>query len=102
MKDAKNKTMKAVAIDRFGGPETLTLKTLPLPDVGPDEVLIHVESAGVAAWDPFEREGGFAKLYGIEARFPHVLGTDGAGTIEAIGKSVDRFKKGDRVYGVAL
>jgi NADPH:quinone reductase-like Zn-dependent oxidoreductase len=102
MKQAMNKTMKAVAIDRFGGPETLTLETLPVPEVGPDEVLIHIESADVAVWDPFEREGGFTKLYGIKPRFPHVLGTDGAGTVAAVGKSVGRFKKGDRVYGVAL
>ena len=67
MKQAKNNTMKAVAIDRFGGPETLTVETLPVPEVGPDEVLIHVDSADVAVWDPFEREGGFAKLCGIEA-----------------------------------
>ena len=39
MKQAKNNTMKAVAIDRFGGPETLTLETLPVPEVEPDEVL---------------------------------------------------------------
>ena len=39
MKRAKNNTMKAVAIDRFGGPETLTMRTLPVPEVGPDEVL---------------------------------------------------------------
>jgi NADPH:quinone reductase-like Zn-dependent oxidoreductase len=102
MKQVKNNTMKAVVIDRFGGPETLTLETLPVPKVGPDEVLIHIESADVAVWDPFEREGGFAKLYGIKPRFPHVLGTDGAGTVAAVGKSVSRFKNGDRVYGVAL
>jgi NADPH:quinone reductase-like Zn-dependent oxidoreductase len=102
MNHAKDNTMKAVAIDRFGGPETLTLETLPVPEVGPDEVLIRVESADVAVWDPFEREGGFAKMFSIEPRFPYVLGTDGAGTVAAVGKSVDRFKKGDRVYGVAL
>jgi NADPH:quinone reductase-like Zn-dependent oxidoreductase len=101
MKQASN-TMKAVAIDRFGGPETLTVEMLPVPEVGPDEVLIRIDSADVAVWDPFEREGGFAKLYGIQPRFPHVLGTDGAGTVAAVGKSVGRFKKGDRVYGVAL
>jgi NADPH:quinone reductase-like Zn-dependent oxidoreductase len=102
MKQAKDNTMKAAAIDRFGGAETLTLETLPVPEVGPDEVLIRVDSADVAVWDPFEREGGFAKLYGVKPRFPYVLGTDGAGTVEAVGKSVSRFKKGDRVYGVAL
>jgi hypothetical protein len=30
-----------------------------VPEVGPDEVLIRVETAGVGQWDPFEREGGF-------------------------------------------
>jgi NADPH:quinone reductase-like Zn-dependent oxidoreductase len=102
MKQAKTNTMKAVAINRFGGPETLRLETLPVPEVGPDEVLIRVHLADVAVWDPFEREGGFAKLYGMKPRFPYVLGTDGAGTVAAVGKSVSRFKKGDRVYGVAL
>jgi NADPH:quinone reductase-like Zn-dependent oxidoreductase len=94
MKQAKTNTMKAVAIDRFGGPETLTLETLPVPEVGPDEVLIRVESADVAVWDPFEREGGFAKLYGIKPRFPHVMGSDGAGTVAAVGKhmSLARFR----------
>jgi NADPH:quinone reductase-like Zn-dependent oxidoreductase len=94
--------MKAVAIDQFGGPETLTLHTLPVPEVGPDEVLIHVEAADVAVWDPIEREGEFAKLFGVEPSFPHVLGTDGAGTVVTVGAGVRRFKEGDRVYGVAL
>jgi NADPH:quinone reductase-like Zn-dependent oxidoreductase len=102
MKSTTPNTMKAVAIDRFGGPETLTLQTLPVPEVGPDEVLIHVEAADVAVWDPFEREGGFAKLLRIEPRFPYVLGTDGAGTVAAVGALVHRFKKGDRVYGLSL
>src|SRR5215469_8450711 len=102
MNQAKNNTMKAAAIDRFGGPETLTLETLPVPEVGPDEVLIRVDSADVGVWDPFEREGGFARLYGARPRFPYVLGSDGAGTVAAAGKSVGRFKNGDRVYGVAL
>src|SRR5262245_23225835 len=102
MRPTTQNTMKAVAIDRFGGPDTLKLQMLPVPEVGPDEVLIRVESAGVAVWDPFEREGGFAKLFGIEPRFPYVLGTDGAGTIAAVGGGVNRFRKGDRVYGAAL
>lgn len=95
-------TMRAVAIDHFGGPETIRVQTLPVPEVGPDEVLIHVESAGVGVWDPFEREGGFAQMLGTEPRFPYVLGTEGAGTVEAIGERVSRFKPGDRVYAAAL
>ena len=57
-------TMRAAAIDRFGGPEMIVMHKLPLPEVEPDEVLIRIESAGVAEWDPFEREGGFVKMLG--------------------------------------
>jgi NADPH:quinone reductase-like Zn-dependent oxidoreductase len=94
--------MHAAAIDRFGGVETLALETLPVPEIGPDEVLIHVESAGVGAWDPFEREGGFAKRFGTNEKFPYVLGTDGAGTVARVGEQVKGFKEGDRVYAAVL
>ncbi|MGH8472594.1 MAG: alcohol dehydrogenase catalytic domain-containing protein, partial [Gammaproteobacteria bacterium] len=93
--------MRAAAIHRFGGLETITLQTLPLPEVGPDEVLIRVESAGVGVWDVFEREGGFAERSGIEPKFPYVLGSDGAGTVAAAGERASRFKEGDRVYVAA-
>ena len=43
------KKMKGVAIDRFGGLETLSVKSLPVPQIEDDEILIHVESAGVGA-----------------------------------------------------
>lgn len=98
----QNKTMKAVAIDRFGGIETLKTRQLPIPEVGANEVLVRVEAAGVGVWDPFEREGGFAKEYNVQPTFPLVLGSDGAGTVEAVGEGVPSLKKGDRVYGMAL
>jgi NADPH2:quinone reductase len=102
MTQTLSKTMKAVAIDRFGGIETLETQELPIPGVGADEVLVHVEAAGVGVWDPFEREGGFAKEFNIKPVFPLVLGSDGAGTVEAVGPQVKRFKKGDRVYGISF
>jgi NADPH:quinone reductase len=95
-------TMKTIAIDAFGGIETLKLQTLPVPEVGPDEILIRTESAGVGVWDTFEREGGFAKLFGVEPKFPYVLGSDGAGTVLAVGERVKRFREGDRVYAFSL
>jgi len=101
-KKAKEQTMRAVALDRFGGPETLQVQTVPIPDVSADEILIHVESAGVGAWDPFEREGGFVEVLGLTPKFPYVLGTDGAGTVAAVGENVKEFKEGDRVYAAAL
>jgi NADPH:quinone reductase-like Zn-dependent oxidoreductase len=94
--------MRAAALDRFGGVETIKMHTLPVPEVGSDEILIRVESAGVAEWDPFEREGGFAKMLGITPTFPYVLGSDGAGTVADVGKQVKGFQEGDRVYAAAL
>src|SRR2546426_10723367 len=93
-------TMHAAAINRFGGVDTLKMQILPVPKVAPDEILIRVESAGVGAWDPYEREGEFAKLFGTKPEFPYVLGTEGAGTVAAVGDRVERFKEGDRVYAV--
>src|SRR5690242_11314347 len=95
-------TMRAVALDQFGGPETLQVQTLPVPQIEANEVLIRVEAAGVGAWDPFEREGGFVEITGRKPSFPYVLGSDGAGTIAAVGADVNRFKEGDRVYAAEL
>src|SRR6185436_19420127 len=101
-KQAKEKTMRAIALDNFGGPETLKMQTVPTPEPDDDEILIHVESAGVGAWDPFEREGRFVEILGMTPKFPYVLGTDGAGTVAAVGENVKEFKEGDRVYAAAL
>src|SRR5271154_1023976 len=102
MRQTTPNTMRAAAIDRFGGIETITMHTLPVPEVGAEEVLIRVESAGVGAWDPFEREGGFAKRFGTGEKFPYVLGTDGPGTVVQVGEQVNGFKEGDRVYAAVL
>jgi NADPH2:quinone reductase len=92
--------MRAVAIDEFGGIEKMKPRQLPVPEVATDEILVRVDTAGVGVWDPFEREGGFAKEFGMKASFPYVLGSDGAGTVEKVGGQVHNFKRGDRVYGV--
>src|SRR5215510_4219049 len=99
---ARAKTMRAVALDKFGGPENLQIQKVPVPDIGARDVLIRTEAAGVGAWDPFEREGGFVEITGRKPKFPYVLGTDGAGTVAAVGKQVSSFKPGDRVYALEL
>jgi NADPH:quinone reductase len=99
---AKAQTMQAVALDKFGGPESLKMQNIPIPQIEAQEVLIRVDAAGVGAWDPFEREGRFVEIMGTKPTFPYVLGTDGAGTIAAVGKDVNRFKEGDQVYAAAL
>ena len=99
---AKAQTMRAVALDEFGGPEALKIQNLPIPELEANEILIRIEAAGVGAWDPFEREGRFVEIMGIKPTFPYVLGTDGAGTVAAMGRDVTRFKEGDRVYAAQL
>jgi NADPH:quinone reductase len=88
-------TMLAAAIEHFGGPEVLTPHTVPVPPVGPREVLIALDTAGVGPWDLEIREG---KLTPRKPRFPFILGVDGAGVVAAIGSRVRRLKAGDWVY----
>ena len=81
-------TMRAVAIKRFGGIEEIALEELPVPKIDQDEILIRVQSAGVGVWDPMEREGKFTSMMKHKPRFPYVLGSDGAGTVAAVGGKV--------------
>jgi len=92
-------TMKAAAIDRFGGPQVFKLKSLPVPKPKRNEVLIRLDTAGIGVWDP-EVRAGEVEL-GSKRKFPRVIGNDGAGTVVAVGGSVRRFKVGDRVYAYA-
>src|SRR6266849_4514974 len=88
-------TMQAAAIDRYGGPEVLQPHVLPVPKPGSKQVLIRLEAAGIGVWDPEVRAGEFE--FGKKG-FPKVLGNDGAGTVVAVGKGVERVSVGDRVY----
>ena len=53
-------TMQA-AIDRFGPPSVLKLRTVPVPKLGPSEVLIALHAAGVGIWDAKVRDGTWAE-----------------------------------------
>jgi NADPH:quinone reductase len=92
--------MCAAAIDRSGAPSVLTLHVLPVPEVDPGEVLIAVHTAGVGSWDADMREGWSPD--GRRPRFPLVLGTDGSGTVAAVGARVRRFAPGDIVYAYSF
>ena len=97
-------TMRAAAIDQFGGIDELEVKQLPIPNVGPDEVLIRNHCAGIGVWDPFEMSGGFHEegVADTSPNFPYVPGSDCAGTVVAVGDRVDRCAPGDRVYAFTL
>jgi NADPH:quinone reductase-like Zn-dependent oxidoreductase len=89
--------MTAAAIDRFGPPSVLEPHVLPVPEVGPREVLIQMYAAGVGVWDTEARDGSW-RPWGKNPKFPLVIGTDGAGVVAAKGAAVRRFALGDRVW----
>ena len=88
-------TMRAMAVERFGGVEELREMQLDPPLVGPDYVLIRIAAAGVNPVDALIRSGA------LTGAFPHVLpvipGWDAAGTVEAVGPAVSHVGVGDRV-----
>src|SRR5258708_19896344 len=75
------RTMQAAAIERAGGPEVITLHTLPVPKPEADEVLIAIDTAGVASWDVFLRKHPDAIKH---TAFPLVLGPARPRTLRAL------------------
>ena len=88
--------MKAIAIDEFGGEDTLQLMDLPLPKVREGEILVKVKAAGVNPVDWKIREGYLKDLFAHE--FPVIMGWDAAGVVEEVGNGVGRFKQGDEIF----
>lgn len=83
--------MKAIRIERTGGPEVLKLVDVPTPEAGPGQVLVRQQAVGVNFIDTYHRTG----LYPL--RLPSGLGMEGAGVVEAVGEGVTRFAAGDRI-----
>ncbi len=83
--------MRAIRAREAGGPEVLEHVELPDPEPGPGQLLVRVAAAGVNFIDTYRRSGTYAMPY------PHVVGVEGAGVVEAVGPDVERFTAGDRV-----
>ncbi len=83
--------MRAVVAQRPGGPEVLELVELSDPQPGPGEVVVRVTAAGVNFIDTYRRSG----VYRME--FPHVVGSEGAGEVVAVGAEVSDVAVGQRV-----
>ena len=87
--------MKAAYLEAPGGPEVIRVGELPTPAPGTGQVLVRVAAAALNPIDTYIRAGTVKMPLPV----PFVTGTDVAGTVEAVGPGVTRFKKGDRVWG---
>jgi NADPH:quinone reductase-like Zn-dependent oxidoreductase len=82
-----------MAMSAHGGPEVLKLLDLPDPEAGPGRVVVEVRAVGVNHLDIWVRQG----WPGLKLSFPHLLGSDVAGVVAAIGPGADGFALGDEV-----
>ena len=83
--------MKAIQVQKTGGPEALTLVDLPIPKPKPNEVVVKIAAAGVNFIDVYFREGRYP------ATLPFVDGQEAAGAVTDVGSEVKTIKIGDRV-----
>jgi NADPH2:quinone reductase len=84
--------MKAIAIERTGGPDVLILHDVPVPELKAGEALVRLEASGVNFIDVYFRNGTYKA-----PQLPLVIGQEGAGVVEAIGPGVTTVAQGDRV-----
>ncbi len=87
--------MKAAYLETTGGPEVIHYGELPTPEPGPGEVRVRVAAAAVNPIDTYIRAG----VVKMNLPTPFIPGCDLAGTVDAVGPGVTRFKPGDRVWG---
>jgi NADPH:quinone reductase len=83
--------MKAIQVQKTGGPEVLTLVDLPVPKPKANEAVVKIAASGVNFIDVYFREGRYP------APLPFVDGQEAAGTVSDVGSEVTTVKPGDRV-----
>ncbi len=101
--------MKAAWNDRYGPAEGIEIRDIPRPEIGPDEVLVRVEAAGVNTADWRIRAAAFPGvtwlpgrlMFGLRRPRTKVMGGDFSGRIVAKGESVACFRIGDAIFGAA-
>ncbi len=91
--------MRAMLLDRFGGPEVLYAGEIERPRAAVGEVIIQVAFAGVNPADWKAREGWLSRYF--DYRFPFVLGFDAAGIVTELGEGVRGLAVGDRVVAAS-
>jgi NADPH:quinone reductase-like Zn-dependent oxidoreductase len=94
-------TSRAVQFESFGGPETLRIRDVPVPQAGPGQIRVRVTAAGLNPMDWFmTSDAETAARFGLS--LPCGFGTDYAGAVDQVGDGVSEFSVGDRVFGGAM
>jgi len=83
--------MRAIVVSELGGPEVMVLGERPDPVPGPGQVVVQVAAAGVNFIDIYRRSGVYKQPV------PYVPGSEGAGTVVAVGEGVHEYSAGDHV-----
>jgi len=95
-------TMKAIVQDRYGSSDVLAFRSIDMPVIGDDGVLVHVRASSVNAldWHLIRGRPYFARLTtGFRTPKRAVPGVDVAGVVAAVGKGVTELRPGDEVFG---
>ncbi len=85
--------MKAIRVTSFGGPEALKLEEIDRPQPGADQALVRIAAVGINFIDVYRRSG----RSGYAPQLPYTPGSEGAGSVEAVGRNVNNVRVGDRV-----
>lgn len=88
--------MKAAQIKRYSKAIQIHLNSLPIPEIGPSDVLVRVQAAAVNPLDQLILTGSIRVIQ--DYPMPLTLGNECAGIVERTGADVTRFKAGDKVY----
>lgn len=94
--------MRAVVLEQYGGPEVLTLRDVPDPVPGPEEVLVDVVGSALNRADLLQREGHYPSPPppGMGPGAPEIPGLEFAGRVAAVGERVRMWRPGDEVMAV--
>lgn len=83
--------MRAIRVEELGAADVLVERPVAVPEPGPGEALIRLESVGVNFIDIYHRTGVY------KVPLPFTPGQEGAGLVEKVGEGVQQYKSGDRV-----
>lgn len=101
---AANGAMRAIVQDRYGSPDMWRLSRVARPNPGEGEVLVRVSAAGLdrGTWHLMTgRPYIMRPALGLRGPRNPIPGRDVAGTVQAVGAGVTRFRAGDEVFGIA-